>query len=389
MVMTLNLRTTAFVGAGALEKMKQVAAEFAGKGLTKALIVTGKRSYKVSGAWDKLVPILNEAGIAYSHYDGVNSNPDITEVEEAVELAKKDGSQFVIGIGGGSIIDAAKTAAAMLANPDKTGIELVTGRYQPEKALPIVAISLTHGTGTEANHFAVCSVKAMRIKPGFIADCAYPKYAIVDAELMTTLSADQSRFTSLDAFCHAYESAVCTIATPLAVAYAHEVVRLVAEHLPVVEKDPNNLTSRHYLAYASLLGAQAFEQSSLHIGHVMEHQMSGVQTDLAHGKGLAIILKAFLKRSYRGKPAISAFVLSPIIPGLKGTADEADTAAEAMGRWLEQHGLRFAMADGGFTKEDVPMLAEKTMAMGGGFMGPFCPMPVTMETVSEMFLESF
>ena len=230
-------------------------------------------------------------------------------------------------IGGGSPIDAAKSAAVILAYPDKNARDLYEFKFTPIKALPVIAINLTHGTGTEVNRFAVVSIPEKQFKPAIAYDCIYPLYSIDDPALMTGLSADQSRFVSIDAVNHVLEAATSKAATPYAILLAKETIRLVAKYLPIVEKDPKDLTARYFLTYASILGGIGFDNGLLHFTHALEHPLSGVKSDVTHGHGLALLLPAVVKQIYPASGKVLADILEPIVPGLTGKADEGEKAA--------------------------------------------------------------
>lgn len=119
-------------------------------------------------------------------------------IEEAVEMDKSFGAQAVIGIGGGSPIDTAKSVAVLLEYKDKNARELYEQKFAPEKAVPIIAINLTHGTGTEVDRFAVATIPEKNYKPAIAYDCIYPLYSIDDPQLMTKLDKTQTVAVTID-----------------------------------------------------------------------------------------------------------------------------------------------------------------------------------------------
>ena len=167
----------------------------------------------------------------------------------------------MLAIGGGSPIDAGKSAAVLLANPGKTAAELYEFKFTPAGAVPIIAVNLTHGTGTEADRFAVATILEKEYKPAIAYDCIYPTWSIDDPALMTGLSREQTRFVSIDAVNHCIEAATGKAASAFSVSLAREAIALVAQYLPIAEKNPADLEARYYLLYASMLAGVCFDNA--------------------------------------------------------------------------------------------------------------------------------
>lgn len=365
-VAELRLRTTVYFGCGAIHKINDIADQLLQRNVKKVLIVSGRGAYKATGAWGVIEPALTGRGIAYALFDKVTPNPTTTQIDEAVACAKD--AQAVIAIGGGSPIDAGKSAAILLANPGRTAAELYEMQFTPATAVPIVAVNLTHGTGTEADRFAVATILEKEYKPAIAYDCIYPTWSIDDPALMTGLSAAQTRFVSIDAVNHCIEAATSKAASPLSVSMAREVLALVAQYLPVAEKDPSNLEARYYLLYASMLAGVAFDNGLLHYTHALEHPLSAVKPDLTHGLGLAMLVPAVVQEIYPFKAIALADILAPLVPGLKGEADEAEAAAKGLEKWLADSGVPQKLTDEGFSAADLDKLVElafTTPSLGG------------------------
>jgi len=177
-VKEIRVKTTTYLGAGAIQKFNDIAKELAYKGLDKVVILTGKSAYKKTGAWDVVSKALEENNIEYALFDKITPNPQHLDVDEAAKLGKEISAKAVIGIGGGSPIDSAKSVAILLKYPEKTAAELYELKFVPEEAAPVIAINLTHGTGTEVDRFAVVSIPEKEYKPAIAYDCIYPMYAI-------------------------------------------------------------------------------------------------------------------------------------------------------------------------------------------------------------------
>lgn len=388
-IQEIRVKTNVFFGVGAITKIEDIAKDLKNKGFDKVIVVSGKGAYKITGAWDYVEKALNNNGIGFVNYAKVTPNPTTDAIDEAATMAKEFGAKAVIAIGGGSPIDTGKSVAILIDYPDKTAAELYEMKFAPETAAPIVAINLTHGTGTEVNRFAVATLLEKDFKPAIAYDCIYPSYSIDDPQLMTKLSEVQTMYTAIDAINHVVEAATSKVASPFAVTLAKETVRLVAKYLPEALKDLNNPEPRYFLLYASLLGGTGFDNGLLHYTHALEHPLSAVKPELSHGLGLAMLLPAVVKAIYPSKAATLADILEPIAPGLKGTPDEAMKAGMLVEKWLCEVGVSQKLQDEGFTGADVDKLVElcfTTPSLSG--LLSIAPNDATAEAVKAIYEES-
>lgn len=357
-VREIRTRTNVYFGVGAIQKIYDIAKDIKSKGIDKVIVMSGKNAYKATGAWDVVEKALQENAIGYVNYDQVTPNPTTVHVNDAVKLAKEFGAKAVLAIGGGSPTDAGKSVAILLEYPDKTAEELYEFTFTPNKAVPIISINLTHGTGTETNRFAVVTNLEKDFKPAIAYDCIYPMYAIDDPQLMTKLSPKQTRYVSIDAVNHVVEAATSMVASPYSIMLAKEVIRLVSTYLPKALANPEDLEARYFLAYAAMMAGVSFDNGLLHYTHALEHPLSAVKPDLSHGLGLAILLPAVVKTIYKDKAATLADILAPIVPNLTGEATEAEKAANGVYAWLKSVDVPEKLTDMGFSAEDVDKLTE-------------------------------
>lgn len=389
-VREIRVRPNVYFGVGAIEKIDDIVKSLKKeKNVDKVIVVSGRGAYKATGAWDYVEKALTQNGIGYVNFDKVTPNPTTHHVDEAVKMALDFGAKAVIAIGGGSPVDAGKSTAILMEYPDKTCNDLYEFTFTPSKAAPIVAINLTHGTGTETNRFAVVTVPEKDFKPAIAYDCIYPYASIDDPALMTKLSPNQTRYVSIDAVNHVVEAATSKVASPYSITLAKETIRLVAQYLPKALENPEDLEARYFLSYASLLGGVSFDNGLLHYTHALEHPLSAVKHELSHGLGLAILLPAVIKCIYKEKAAVLADILSPIVPDLKGDASEAQYAAEKVEQWLFSLGVTQKLTDEGFTDADVEKLtylAFNTPSLDG-LLG-IAPNMASEDVVSTIYKES-
>ena len=353
-VREIRTRTNVYFGCGAINKINDIAKEFKAKGLDRVIVMSGRNAYKATGAWDVVEKALKDNSIAYVNYDGVTPNPTTTAVNEAAKIAKDFGAKAVIAIGGGSPTDAGKSVAILLKYPDKTANDIYEFTFSPNEAVPIVAINLTHGTGTETNRFAVVTIPEKEYKPAIAYDCIYPMYAIDDPALMVKLSPKQTRYVSIDAVNHVVEASTSTVASPYAVTLAREVITLVAKYLPKAIENAEDLEARYYLAYAAMLGGVCFDNGLLHYTHALEHPLSAVKPELSHGLGLAMLLPAVVENIYSAKAETLKYILEPIA----GCVNSAEEASKGVYEWLKSVGVPSKLKDEGFTENDIQNLVN-------------------------------
>ncbi|KAH7824232.1 putative alcohol dehydrogenase [Monocercomonoides exilis] len=379
-----------FLGVGAIKQIDFIVEELKKRGVTTILVVSGRSAYQKTGAWGFVQAAFEKHGMKHVLYNKVSANPETHMVDEAVAMGKEAGANAVLAIGGGSPLDAGKSAAILLANPEKNCTQLFKFEFVPEKAVPFVAINLTHGTGSEGNRFAVVTIPEENYKPAIGYDCIYPMYSIDDPALMVSLPPDQSVYVSVDAVNHVTEAATSTCYNPLAVTLGCEVVSLVATYLPKVMANPSDLEARYYLAYAALIAGVGFDNGLLHYTHALEHPLSGLKSQVTHGLGLAVLLPSVIREIYPARAQILAKLYAPIVPGLKGEPSEAEAAAEGTLKWLHSIGVKEKLHDLGFKKEDVEKMVDLafTTPSLAGLLG-CAPTKATREVVKRIYETSF
>ncbi|MEI3000906.1 MAG: iron-containing alcohol dehydrogenase [Victivallis sp.] len=231
-VRVIRTRTNLYFGVGAIQYFADIADQLTARGITSVLVVTGRSSYKRTGAWE-VVEQSNSRKISYALYDRVTPNPTTMQADEATALGKGIRAQAVIAIGGGSPIDAGKSAAILLKYPDRTARDIYEYSFSPSEAVPIVAVNLTHGTGTEADRFAVVTVPEKEFKPVVAYDRLYPTWSIDDPALTVGLPPNQNRLCR-----QSMRSTTSSKWRPAkgparySIMLAKETIRLVAAYLP-------------------------------------------------------------------------------------------------------------------------------------------------------------
>jgi alcohol dehydrogenase len=285
--------TKLFFGAGSLNKLAEV--ELPGK---KALIVissgTSMRKY---GYLDRVISLLNKNGADCVVFDKIKANPVKSHVMEGAALAKSEGCDFVVGLGGGSSIDSAKSIAVMAKNPGDYWdyISGGSGKGLPVKggALPIVAITTTAGTGTEADPWTVITKEETQEKIGYGSELTFPTLSIVDPELMLSVPPKFTAYQGFDALFHSTEGYISKNASPISDMFALKSISLIFKNLPTAVKDGGNIEARGNVALANTFSGIVESTSSCTSEHSIEHAMSAYHPDLPHGAGLIMISAAY------------------------------------------------------------------------------------------------
>lgn len=384
-VKEIRTRSTVYFGCGAINKISDIAKLFSDRKIDKVIVMSGRNAYKSTGAWDIVEKALKENNIGYINYDKVTPNPTTDSIDEAAKMAREFGAKAVITIGGGSPTDAGKSVAILLKYPNETGSSLYEFKFTPTEAVPIVAINLTHGTGSETNRFAVATILEKNYKPAIAYDCIYPEFAIDDPDLMTGLSAKQTRYVSIDAVNHVVEAATSIVASPYSITLAREVIELVGKYLPKAIENPSDKTARYYLCYAAMIAGVCFDNGLLHYTHALEHPLSAMKPDFSHGLGLAILLPAVIKNIYNAKSETLSYILEPIV---KDTSSAEKTSA-GIYEWLKSVDVPEKLTDVGFVESDVEKLTELAFTTPSldGLLG-IAPTKATRDAVSAIYRDS-
>ncbi|MDR1058309.1 MAG: iron-containing alcohol dehydrogenase, partial [Treponema sp.] len=226
MTFSFNLPVNLLFGPAVINELGKRAGVYG----ARALMVTGRGSTKKSGLLDKAAGLLREAGVESRVYDGVEPNPTAAQVAEGVRALKDGGADWVLGLGGGSVMDAAKAIAFMGKN-DGDLMDYVYGRRTSAAAYPIVLVPTTCGTGSEANGFAVVTDSATGDKKSLRGNMIVPRLSLIDPCLMTTMPRRVLAEVGFDALCHCMEAYLSAGAAPVSDIYALEGIRLVRESL--------------------------------------------------------------------------------------------------------------------------------------------------------------
>ena len=297
----LFMPTRVIMGKGCI---KENATLFSGFG-KKALIVTGKSSAEKSGALCDVTEALKHQSISFDIFNEVENNPSVETCYKGGQKAKAFGAEFIIAIGGGSPMDAAKAIAAFAVN-DMAPMDIY-GTIK-NKPLPLISVPLTAGTGSEVTPYSVLTVKEIENKKSFSHPESFSKIAFLDPAYLESLPRAVLLDTTADALSHALESMLCKRTSDVSNVYAKAALEHLGKLIPGVIKGKPDLEK---LLFASSLAGMAIA----HTGTVVVHSMGYLLTyhkDVPHGRANALLLPGFLKLCAkhvpeRLAPALDAF----------------------------------------------------------------------------------
>ena len=291
-------------GRGCVRRNAGVFAEYG----RKCLIVTSGSAAKKSGALADVIAALESAGVAHILYDKVEPNPSLTGSKQAGDLARESGAQFVVGIGGGSALDAAKAAAVFAAN-DMDAMEVYKLAW-PSPALPILLVGTTAGTGSEVASYAVMTTPAGK-KKSFGHEQTYALVMFGDAGYTDSLPLRFTVSTALDALSHALEGYFSTMANELTDRYARQAVKILIPQLTALQSitDAGAITAdtRDQLYFASIVAGFTLAKCGTCYCHCLGYFLSE-QHDVPHGTACAVFLSDFLRRGTRLMPEKAALL---------------------------------------------------------------------------------
>lgn len=362
----------------------------------KALIViSAGTSMKKYGYLNRLEGILKKKGIEYVIFDKILPNPVKSHVMEGAELARKENCDFLFGLGGGSSIDSAKSIAVMAKNPGDYWdyISGGSGKGMPLEngALPIIAITTTAGTGTEADPWTVITKEDTNEKIGFGCADTFPTLSVVDPELMVTVPKHLTVYQGFDALFHATEGYIANIATPISDAYALKSIELIAKYLPICVKDGENIEPRTQVALANTLSGFVESISSCTSEHSMEHALSAYYSELPHGAGLIMLSESYY--SYFASKVPDKFEVMAKAMGVDvdnlPEGERAMAFVKALIRLQEECGVNnLKMSDYGIKREMIPTFAVNARNTMGGLFD-VDPYTLTLEDTIEIMTNAY
>lgn len=369
---------TEFVfGAGSLNHVHEMA--LPGK---KALIViTNGKSVRANGYLERLEKQLDLAKVEHVVFDGIEPNPTKDSIMKGAAVAKENKCDFVLALGGGSPMDSAKVIALMATNPGDLWDYCIrgTGKKQPikEAPLPIVCITTTAGTGSEADCSGMVNNIETNEKFGIGAPSLFPKLSVIDPELMVSVPPYQTALQGLDAFFHLAESFISQKANLFNEMFSITGVENVGKYLVRSVKDGKDLEAREHMAFANTLGGFVMSTGKLVSEHSLEHILSAYHPNLPHGAGLILICRAYFAHFINKGCCPDKFIRLAKALGMEN-ANKPEDFLVALNKLLDDCGVgNLTMSEFGIKKEELEHLAHEAMeTMGVLFVNDPCMLTV-------------
>src|SRR5882724_4760975 len=368
---TLYTPTRIFFGADQLPAFAQATSRL-GK---HAFLVTGGGTIERLGYLGQVSDALAKAGLTLTHFSGIEPNPEAATINRATTVLRTAGADFVIALGGGSVIDASKAIAALAHSGESDVWPFVLGEshaFQLKGALPIAAITTTAATASEVTPYAVISNRAARGKSMLIAEFLKPLTAWLNPAFTVGLSPRTTQDGAADILSHVFENYLLGGSdSPIADRYAEGVMSTVIETLPRLLASPSDLAARGNVLWASTLALNDYQNAgrkpAQFVLHAIEHALSAFKPELAHGRGLATLYPAYFRWLLAEGRAVDR--LAQLGQRLFGLTGNETTRAEGFiarfEQWLQDNDLFQSLEKLGFDEAEFPKIADYAVRVYG------------------------
>lgn len=364
----------------------KVANELKAFGMKKPLIVYGKGSVVRSGLLSRVKKSLEEAGVAYAELGGVQPNPVDEKVYEGIELAKKEGIDSVLAVGGGSSIDTAKAIAAAIPYEGDFW-DFYCGKAKVEKALPVGVVLTIPAAGSEGSGNTVITKLEGLHKLGMGSDLLRPKFALMNPELTFTLPPYQTAAGITDMLAHIMERYFTnTENVEITDRVAEGVMKAIINEAPKVINDPDDYDARANIMWSGTLahnGVCSCGREEDWATHALEHEVSAVY-GVTHGAGLAVMFPAWMSYAMKSNPKkLAQYARRVFDIEEKDDTKAAALGIEALKKFLSSIGMPVNMKELGIEEPDCKLLAEKVVENKGSLFGNY--IKIDRETAEEIY----
>lgn len=354
-----NTPTKVYFGKGVERDVGKIIKEY---GFSKIMMQYGKASVKANGLYDVIVESLKSNDIEFVEMGGVEPNPKIEFVREAVKIAKSEGVEMILAVGGGSVIDSSKFTALGVKN-DCDPWDLAMGKQKPTGALPVGCVLTMSAAGSEMSSSAVITNLSVNMKKGIGTELNRPLFSLCNPELTYTVSKYQTACGVVDIMAHTMERYFTLFPdTELTDGISEVILRSVIDAGRAVMLNPQDYEARATIMWASSLshnGLTGCGRENFLAVHQLEHAVSGEYDEVAHGAGLAVLFPAWARYVY--KENIARFArFARRVWGVSEADDEiaARLGIEEMSKYFISLGMPYKLSDFGIEKESCSRLAD-------------------------------
>jgi Alcohol dehydrogenase, class IV len=337
------------------------------------IVISNGKSARTNGYLARTEEQLKLAGIETIVFDKVQANLLKSTVMAGCAFAKENSCDFIIALGGGSCIDAAKAIAVMATNDgdywDYVFGGTGKGKAMEHKPLPVIAITTTAGTGSETDPGTVVTNEEKHEKTGFVHDDLFPVLAIVDPELMLSVPPKYTAYQGFDALFHSVEGYVSNGINLMSDMYAITAIENISRNLAKAVKDGNDLDTREKIAFGNTLSGTVMCVGRCTSQHSLEHAMSAYHQELPHGAGLIMISKAYFTHLIDRHVCDDRFVRMARAMGMKDAKDPMDFITMLVKLQEECGVVDLKTSDYGIRPEEFETMAKNAKdTMGGLFL---------------------
>lgn len=382
-----NLPTKVLFGPGMLKQLGDE--KLPGK--KALLVISNGKSVKENGALEETQKQLEKAGCEYVLFDQIQANPTVENMTAGIDLARENGCDFIVGLGGGSVLDAVTVIAAVV--PQKEGVlwDFVPGgtggkKKLEEPSLPYVEITTSAGTGSEVDAWGVVTNTKTKEKIGFKG--ALPTLAVVDPELMLSVPPNFTAYQGFDALFHSVEGYISNIHNEAGDMFQLTAVKALGKFLPLAVNQGDNLEARTQVAFANTMSGYSMEVTTCTSEHALEHAMSGHHENLPHGAGLIMLSLAYFGHFIKNHVCDDRFIALARALGICDACRPEDFLV-ALKKLQDECGVGdLKMSDFGITEDELPVIAKDARYTMTGNFG-VDPAPLTDEDSLEILRKSF
>lgn len=357
-------------GAGRLNELSEQLSQLK-LGSKAMIVISNGKSVKENGSLKRTEEQLKKAGTDAVLFDKIQANPLATTIMDGAAFAKENGCDFIVALGGGSVIDASKIIAIMATNPGDVWDYAYGGHggckpYEIEP-LPVIAITTTAGTGSEVDAWGVVNNETYNEKIGIGgADASHPVLAIVDPELMKTVLSEFTAYQGFDALLHSVECYISKQANLISDMYALTAIENIGKYLARAVKNGNDMEAREHVAFANTLSGVVMELSGCTSEHSMEHAMSAMHSNLPHGAGLIMISLEYFTYFVKNHACDERFINMARALGISNAKEPMDFI-RALALLQKECGVdNLKMSEYGIGKEEFSEMAKKAKDTMGG-----------------------
>ena len=336
-----------------------IGAEIASANITKVLLCYGSERIKTDGLYEKVTASLKAKGIAWVELSGIVSNPKLTKVNEGIALAKKEKVQAILAVGGGSVLDSAKTIAVGALHLNDVW-DFFLGKATIEKALPIYAIMTLAATGSEMNGYAVVTNDAAAQKYHIYSEHIYPRLSILNPELTKSVPNDYLAYSAVDIIAHVIEGYFTAADQPHFQSRMVEgIIQTVMETTEILLKNPEDYNARAEFTWAATQALNGSTTAGTNPtgfpNHMIEHSLSAL-FNIAHGAGLAIVIPAWMTWFHTQNPAQFKRFAQKIFG--KNNAEEGIIELK---KWFTKIGAPVSLKEVSISADSIKAIAENAV----------------------------